>query len=289
VSFHFISFHSFIHHSLSNLSSSSFANMNINIHPISGLNDQIKNWSIRGLCTYKSTKTCPNGSKFSFILKDHTGEISIVAFREHADHFYDSISTGQVFFLSSATVKLIDPKYRKNNKFEIVLSKESSRVEPVTNYHHQEREEELEDEHHRHSFTLIKDIPSIQSNLDMPINLIAVVKTISVPKKIVTNGNFLFMRKLTLIDDSQHSITLLFWSKDLDQFNDHDNVSSFFANNPVIIVKNAMLTSFKGISLTTIPTTHISFNDIEIARVKELTKRYDMVKRLTHFCELSAP
>jgi hypothetical protein len=258
---------------------------------ISQINDQIPtNWSIGGLCTYKAMKsTSSNDLMLTFLLKDDTGEINIIAYKENADRFHAIINTGQTYSVSSGTIKLIKPKFLKNHRYEIQLTKES-RVEVVTNYyHHQEREEELEDEHHRHSFTFIKDIPSLQSNPDMPVNLIAVVKAISVPKQVVINDAAIFMKKLTLIDDSQHSITLLLWFKDLDQFKADDNVSSFFANNPVIIVKNAMLTSFKGMSLTTIPTTSISFNDMEIPRVRELTKWYDMVKRLTHFCELSAP
>jgi len=104
-------------------------------------------WTIKVRVTSKSDiKTWNNdrgnGSLFKIdLLDDAGGEISAAFFKEAVTRFYDTVSVGNVYFMSGGRVKLADKRYSAGRDYEINFDDKASIVMFVSRlcglpYHH---------------------------------------------------------------------------------------------------------------------------------------------------------
>ena len=233
--------------------------------PISALSPYTEGWIIRARCTQKSDiKTWTNakgeGKLFSATMIDGTGEIRVTAFNDQVDQFYEVLQPGQTYAISSGQVRPSKRAFNTTkNDYEIHLSGHSH-VEPDSN-----AESSLPKAHY--DFTPIKEIA--QREKDDMIDVVGVVKEVGDCSTITTRTKQqqLSKRDLVIVDDSQCSIRFTLWAQRAEDY----DISMI---NPVIAVKGAKVSDYQGRTLSATSNGDISFNNLDVPRVRELKAWY---------------
>nr|CAD7409853.1 unnamed protein product [Timema poppensis] len=170
------------------------------------------------------------GKLFSLNLVDESGEIRATAFNESVDKFYESLEMNKVYYFSNYSVKPANKNFSNvNHDYEITFNS-STQVSPCLND---------------------SDVPTTQFNF-IPINKIAendptsFVDIIGVCKNVGdvvtftarTTNKELKKRDITLVDQSNTSVSLTLWGSQAEEFDD--------TNQPVIAVKAGRINEFGG-------------------------------------------
>jgi replication factor A1 len=223
---------------------------------ISSLNPYQNKWSIQVRVTNKSPiRTYHNakgeGKLFNFDLSDSTSEIRCSGFNESVDKFYDMLNIDSVYFISRASLKTANKQYsRLANDYEMTLGNESV-IELCT---------EQTDACPPIKLDIVKLNELADKNANDFVDVIGVVKNCSDVTTIMTKATQkeLTKREITLVDDSNYTISCTLWGKQAEDFDGTDN--------PVVLLKGAKLGDFNGRNLSVGTGTVFQLNpDIEEA------------------------
>lgn len=208
----------------------------IHTRPIASINPYQNKWVIRARVIVKTAirtwaNTRGEGRLFSMDLKDESGEIRATAFTEECDKFFGMIETNHIYYISNCTVKTANKKFTNiKNDFELTFTKETQ-VIPVD--------------------TDIASIPGVEYNFQ-PIDSLAnaevgsVLDVIGVAKSCGdlqtliarATGKELKKREITIVDNSNASITLTLWAERAEQFDASDH--------PIVAVHQGKITEFQS-------------------------------------------
>ena len=186
---------------------------NAEIIYIKDLSTLSKTWMIIGCVFFKSALRSFNnkngkGYRFSFDIKDTSGEIRITSFNDTAKYLYELIVLNKSYSISNGKVQITNPQYKQlNNDFEIILSPFSD-----VKFVDSEKANQLS--------TNIYDFKTIQQIFELPLRsicaIIAIVISIDelelVFKK--NSNEQLKKRTLHLLDDTETPISLTLWAEE---------------------------------------------------------------------------
>lgn len=204
--------------------------------PIDSLSPYQNKWVIKARVTSKSAiRTWSNqrgeGKLFSMDLCDESGEIRATAFQAQVDKFYGLIEIEKVYYISKCQLKAANKQYSKlNNDYEMTFTNET-----VVQL--------CEDD--------ISGIPVIKYEI-IPISTLSdkkpgdIVDIIGVATNASdlanitakATGRELTKREVTLVDQSNASITLTLWGEEAKSFD--------MAGQPVILAKGVRIGEFGG-------------------------------------------
>lgn len=112
-----------------------------NIYPIEALSPYQHKWTIKARCTHKGdVKTWHNkngeGKLFSVNFLDESGEIRATGFNDAVDSWYDIITEGSVYYVSSpCRVNLAKKQFSNvNNDYELTFERDTV-IEKVCHSH----------------------------------------------------------------------------------------------------------------------------------------------------------
>jgi len=210
-----------------------------NVRPISSLTPYQNKWTIcaritsRGpLRTYSNARG--EGKVFSFDLLDESGEIRVTGFNAEADKYYDFVEPNKVIFLSTAQIKTANKQWSKlKNDYEMTLNGQSQIMEckdegviPTMQF----------------EFVALSQLSTAVKNQSYDcVGVCHKVSDISsVTKR--TTGEELKKREISIIDTSNTSINITLWGETAEKFEG--------SSNPVIAIKNALVSDFNGVSLS---------------------------------------
>ncbi|KAL1462309.1 hypothetical protein WDU94_014152 [Cyamophila willieti] len=206
-------------------------------HPIVSLSPYQNKWTIKARVTNKTpirewNNARGSGKLFSIDLLDDSGEIRATMFNAECDRFHDMIEKDKVYFISNCTLKPANKKFSSiNNDYEMSFT-HATTVIPCN-------EEEVGDMPSvKYTFVPLKSIVEISpdENIDVLGVCIDAAELSSVTGK--TNQKTYTKRDITLVDQSQASVTMTLWGKDAETFD--------ASNKPVVAVKAARVQEFQG-------------------------------------------
>lgn len=210
---------------------------NLNEHltmPIDSISPYQNKWVIKARVTSKSIiRTWSNnkgeGKLFSFDLCDETGEIRATAFRDQVDKFYDLLEVDKVYYITKCQLKTANKQYSKlRNDYEMTLSNETVI---------QECTDATQIPEIKYNFVPINDIGSMEAGAI--VDVIGVCKESSDLTNLTSKaGRELTKREVTLVDQSNASITLTLWGEEAKNFDGFEQ--------PVLLVKSAKVGEYGG-------------------------------------------
>ncbi|XP_060534941.1 replication protein A 70 kDa DNA-binding subunit [Cylas formicarius] len=206
-------------------------------HPIASLSPYHNRWVIKVRVSNKSSiRTWSNskgdGKLFNVDLVDESGEIRLTFFRDLADKFYDQLQVDKVYYISKCQLKTANKQFNSlKNDYEMTAVPDTIVEECV--------EEDVDNiPHTQYNFTPIARISQIEVNSH--VDVIGVAKSASDLQtfQAKSTGRELRKREVTLVDETNSSVSLTLWGAEADTF----DVSS----NPVVVIKGAKVTEFGG-------------------------------------------
>ena len=162
---------------------------------------------------------------------DESGEIRATAFKEQADKFYDMIQPDKVYLITKCQLKPANKQYSTlNNDYEMTFTNETQ-VEEVINDVNSVPEI-------KYNFIQISHIADMEPNSF--VDTLGVCRDASDIQRFVarTSGRELIKREITLVDNSNSSISLTLWGDEALNF---DSISQ-----PVVLLKGARISEFGG-------------------------------------------
>ncbi|XP_054907626.1 replication protein A 70 kDa DNA-binding subunit-like [Poeciliopsis prolifica] len=218
------------------------------VMPIATLNPYISKWTIRARVTNKSnirnwSNSRGEGKLFSFEVVDESGEIRITAFNNEVDKYFTLLEQGKVYYISKATLKVANKQYSTlKNDYEMTLHAHSS-VIPCTDS---------------------SDVPVMQCDFvpigelenrdkDSIVDIIGVCNSAEDVSRITTKSSReVSKRAISLIDTTGKVVTVTLWGEEAEKFDD--------SGQPVVAIKGARLSDFRGISLSALFSSTIMVN-----------------------------
>ncbi|KAG8200071.1 hypothetical protein JTE90_001928 [Oedothorax gibbosus] len=212
-------------------------NQSVSVVPIISLTPYQNKWTLKARVIYKtSIVTYSNqrgeGKFFSFYLLDETAEIKAIAFNNQAD-LHDYLEIDKVYYITGANVKPSKENSLIKSDFELMVT-DNTKIERANDGQNLP--------YLKFNFVPIPQIKTLTK--DNYVDVIGVCCSVSNLRTIVSKVNNREVDKidLLLIDMGEVPITLSLWGSDAKEFKRQ--------NNPVIVVRNARVTDFNGISLS---------------------------------------
>ncbi|XP_026688691.1 replication protein A 70 kDa DNA-binding subunit [Diaphorina citri] len=228
----------------------------VQTHPIVSLSPYQNKWTIKARVTNKTpirewNNARGSGKLFSIDLLDESGEIRATMFNDECNRFHDMIEKDKVYYISNCTLKPANKKFSSiNNDYEMSFT-HSTTVIPCN-------EDEVGNMPSvKYCFVPLKTIAEISpdENIDVLGVCIDAAELSSVTGK--TNQKTYMKRDITLVDQSQASVTMTLWGKEAETFD--------ASNKPVIAVKAARVSEFQGGTSKVETTTTISKTESKLA------------------------
>lgn len=231
-----------------------------NFSPINALNPYNNKWQIRAQVMKKGdirkwSNARGEGKLFSFDLADDQGgEIRCTLFKEGVDKYYDMLVEGKTYTLSRLQLKPANKQYNTcNNDYEL-SGDANSNIELCTD----EIKVSLS-----YNFTAISEL---QNSIGNSVDVIGIITEIKEPRTVNTKrGDQVPVRDITIVDDSNASVSCSIWGKSADTF-----------DKPVgtaVAMKGVRVGDFNGVSLSAMGSTVIVYNP-EHDRAHELAGWY---------------
>ncbi|XP_032432907.1 replication protein A 70 kDa DNA-binding subunit-like isoform X1 [Xiphophorus hellerii] len=218
------------------------------VMPIATLNPYISKWTIRARVTNKSnirnwSNSRGEGKLFSFEVVDESGEIRITAFNNEVDKFFTLLEQGKVYYISKATLKVANKQYTTlKNDYEMTLHAHSSIV-PCT--------DSPEVPVMQCDFVPIGELEN--RDKDSIVDIIGVCNSADDVSRITTKtSREVSKRAISLIDTTGKEVTVTLWGEEAEKFDD--------SGQPVVAIKGARLSDFRGISLSALFSSTIMVN-----------------------------
>jgi len=239
--------------------------------PIKMVNPYQNKWVIRARVTSKGEiKTWDkgptnSGKLFSVDLVDHDGgEIRATFFREAVDLFYDVLQVGNVYTFSEGKVKIANRQFSAiKNEYEINFGKEAQ-IQPVQD------EGDIVRIHLQP--ISINDITTLEPK--QTVDVIGVATEVGEVASLVSKaGKELRKLDFTLVDRSNASVKVTVWNQKADEV--ANELRSLPTPNPVIAVRGAQVGDYGGRSLSTISSSSILINPLELPIAGTLRTWYD--------------
>lgn len=203
--------------------------------PIESLSPYQNKWVIKARVMSKSAiRTWSNakgeGKLFSMDLCDETGEIRCTGFRDMVDRYYDMLEIDKVYYISKCQLKPANKQYSQlKNDYEMTMNSDTQ-IQPCI-------EEYSSIPKMKYDLVTITDLADKPA--DSVVDVIGICKEAGPVQKFTSRANKeLTKREITLIDQSNASISLTLWGNEAVTFNDFDN--------PVVFLKGAKLGEYNG-------------------------------------------
>ncbi|XP_015379550.1 PREDICTED: replication protein A 70 kDa DNA-binding subunit [Diuraphis noxia] len=249
-----------------------------NIHPINSLSPYQNKWTIRARVVNKApVRTWNNqrgeGKLFSMDLLDESGEIRATAFNSECDKFFDMIEVNKVYFITRGAIKTANKKFSNlNNDYELTLSSETQ-IFPC----HEFDDSQLPAL--KFNFVPLSQVKDV--DVDGIVDVIGVCHTVGELTMLMskTTRKELKKRDVTIVDQSQSSVTITLWDTQAEDFDG--------SLQPVIAIKGSRIREFMGSkSLSLLGSTVMQINpDIEEAH--RLRGWYDSLPSNSEFNNIS--
>ncbi|KAH9300761.1 hypothetical protein KI387_012344, partial [Taxus chinensis] len=254
--------------------------------PIKSLNPYQSLWTIEGrvikkgyLNKYSTDKR--TGQVFSFdIIDKSSSDIVVTSFDQAATSYYNQIQLGKTYTIKGGTLWTKKKDYNNSTTpWDIILDLDSS-VKLSTN-------QSVDIPQYLFHFKTIAEINS--SPAKSTIDLLAIALSITAPSTIrKSDSTFNHKRTVLLSDNSTLCIEATLWGA----FSDNEGklLSELCATQtsvrPVLAIKRAKITSFKGTTLATGPNTQI-FIDPDITEAHALRAWFTSLDSTTAYPSVS--
>lgn len=242
------------------------------ITPISHLNSYQNRWTIKARVVQKTDVRRYNSAKgdgrfFSFdIIDNGGGEIRVVCWNDTVERFYDQIQVGSVYLISKASLRNKRGNYNQTrHQFEIHLEN-GSLVELCQDGGDIPK--------------ILLQFTSISALEDVPagatVDVLGVVDSImdwsTITKK---DGTETQKRSLTIRDDSGRSIELTLWGNYVHEPGTQLQQEVSQGRHPVVAVKSARVGDFNGKTVSTISSSTIMVDPVDVPEAAKLRAWYD--------------
>lgn len=210
------------------------------ITSINSLNMYNNRWTIRARITNKSdvrtwTNAKSEGTLFSIDMLDQSGDIKGTFFKECVDKYYNMIEVNKVYTISGGRLKVANQKWNTcKSQYEITFDMN-------TEIHLADDDRSIQ--YQNYEFVKIADIQNMAEK--SAVDVLAVVKSVSEPTKIVSkkNGRELLKATALLMDDSGFEIQLTLWAETA------QSAQQQLSGQPVVAFRKCRVSDFGGKSL----------------------------------------
>lgn len=192
---------------------------------------------------------------------DESGEIRATMFNDAVEKFSPIFQVGNVYMISKAQIRHANKKYSSlKHDYELTIDTDTE-VQLVND----ESAKSIPKMHF--SFVALSNIKETQKN-DL-VDIIGVVMNYKPAELKTFSDRETYLREIEICDDSNHSINLTMWGDKVQTYN--ENV---LFGNPVIAIKGAKVSDFKGRTLSTTSLSQVEVNP-DIDKTHALRKWYD--------------
>ena len=202
-----------------------------------------RRWEIKGRCSFKGEPRQferrngnGKGTLFSFQLTDNTGSIDVTAFSEAAQAFFEQIRVDHVYLVSNGHLRVAHPKFNRSTSFYEMHLNENSVVREVVDDGSVVRPYP--------KFVKIRDLLRTRSN--SLVDALGVVEDVSEVAQVFlrSSGQEVLKRTVTILDDSNASVSLVLWGEKVNLLKNGDGKSG-----KILMVKGARRGYYEGIIL----------------------------------------
>jgi replication factor A1 len=242
--------------------------MDTRYRDIRSVNPYLKNWIIKGRCTFKSdvrmyTNAKGDGKLMSFELTDNSGSIRVTCFNEQVDTANPKVHVGRVYTVSKAQLKQANEKYnRSTSEYEMTLGRESELLEDS---------DDGTVAQIKYNFTKIAQLETVE--VKGLCDVVAIVHEIQPLTEITirSTGDNVTKRSLTLVDDSGATVEMTLWRTAAETLVTEADID----RHPVIILRGALRGDFGGVCLNVSRSTTVELDPTTIPEANALRGWYD--------------
>jgi replication factor A1 len=179
--------------------------------PLAEISPYRRNWVIKGRITDRTTirefnrKDGGSGKVFKVDMLDTSGDIQVNFWGESADKF-NYLQKGDVITLKGATVKLANKKYNNTSSNYELHSESNTEVGKVD-----ATELSQVSDFAKVTFTQLAALKDME--LPAYVDLLVMVKSQEPAKQIPKGDRTLFLRNITAVDQSEHSLQIAVWDQ----------------------------------------------------------------------------
>ncbi|KAG0654987.1 Replication factor A protein 1 [Monosporozyma unispora] len=195
-------------------------------------------WTIKARVSYKGDiKTWHNqrgeGKLFNVNFLDTSGEIRATAFNDYATKFSEILQEGKVYYVSKARLQPAKPQFTNlSHPYELAMDKDTI-IEECSD------ESNVPKTHF--DFMKLNTIENQEAN--STVDVIGIIQTVNPHFELTSKAGKKFDRRdITIVDDSNYSITVGLWNQLALDFN--------LPEGSVVAIKGVRVSDFGGKSLT---------------------------------------
>ena len=202
-----------------------------------------RRWEIKGRCSFKGElrqferrKGNGKGTIFSFQLTDNTGSIDITAFSQVAQTFFEQVRVDHVYLVSNGHLRAAHPKFNRSTSFYEMHLNENSVVREVVD------DGSVLRPHPK--FVKIRDL--LRTRSSSLVDTLGVVEDVSEVAQVFlrSSGQEILKRTVTILDDSNASVSLILWGERVNFLKNGDGNSG-----KILMVQGARTGYYEGIIL----------------------------------------